>query len=186
MTRVYFVRHALPDFSVQDDLTRPLTEKGIADAKKVTGFLLEKQITKVFSSPYKRAVDTIKDFADKLNLYINIIDDFRERKIDDVWIEDFDSFAREQWNDFEYKLPRGESLNEVQKRNIAALHEILEENAGRNIVIGTHGAALSTIINYYDKKFGYSDFERIKHLMPFIVCIEFEGIKTKKIEEFIL
>ncbi len=186
MTKVYFVRHAQPDFSIIDDLTRPLTEKGTEDSKKVTEYLLDKQITKAFSSPYKRAVDTIKDFALKSNLDVNIIDDFRERKIDDGWIEDFNSFAKEQWNNFEYKLPRGESLNEVQKRNIAALHEILKENLYRNIVIGTHGTALSTIINYYDKNYGYSDFERIKQLMPYVVCIEFEDTTAKNIAEIIL
>ncbi len=186
MAKVYFVRHAQPDFSIIDDLTRPLTEKGIEDSKKVTEYLLDKQITKAFSSPYKRAVDTIKDFATKSNLEINIIDDFRERKIDDGWIEDFNSFAKEQWNNFEYKLPHGESLNEVQKRNIAALHQILKENLNRNIVIGTHGTALSTIINYYDKNYGYSGFERIKQLMPYVACVEFEGTTAKKITEFIL
>lgn len=34
MTTVYFVRHAQPDLSVHDDLTRPLTEKGLQDRKK--------------------------------------------------------------------------------------------------------------------------------------------------------
>ncbi|WIV11574.1 histidine phosphatase family protein [Proteiniborus sp. MB09-C3] len=186
MTRVYFVRHAQPDFSIQDDLLRPLTEKGIADSEKVTKFLLDKQITKIFSSPYKRAYDTIKSFAEKSNLNINIIDDFRERKIDDIWLEDFNSFAREQWNDFDYKREHGESLNEVQKRNISTLHEILEKNSDENIVIGTHGTALSTIINYYDRNFNYSCFERIKPLMPHIVYIDFEGTKAKIIKELIV
>lgn len=89
MTKVYFVRHAKPDFSVKDDLIRPLIEGAIEDCKKVTEFLSDKNITKIFSSPYKRSFDTIKDFAESVNLNINIIDDFRERKIDNVWIEDF-------------------------------------------------------------------------------------------------
>lgn len=186
MAKVYFVRHAQPDLSVQDDLTRPLTEKGIVDSKKVTEFLLDKKITKIFSSPYKRAYDTIKDFAEKSNLNITIIDDFRERKIDDVWIEDFNEFARKQWDDFDYKLERGESLNEVQKRNIKALQEILEKYPDDNIVIGTHGTALSTIINFYNKNFNYDDFERIKPLMPHIVYIDFEGLEAKEIKEYIL
>ncbi|SCG82419.1 phosphoglycerate mutase [Proteiniborus sp. DW1] len=186
MTKIYFVRHAQPDLSVQDDLLRPLTEKGIVDSKKVTEFLLDRGITKIFSSPYKRTYDTVKDFADKSNLDINIIEDFRERKIDDVWIEDFNTFAKEQWNNFDYKLERGESLNEVQKRNIAALLKIIKENPRENIVIGTHGTALSTIINYYDKNFDYSEFERIKPLMPHIVYINFEGDKATEMKEFIL
>lgn len=186
MTKIYFVRHAQPDFSVLDDLTRPLNEKGVDDTKKVTDFLLDKSITKVYSSPFKRAVDTIKDFADKLSLVIHIIEDFRERKIDDGWIEDFNSFAKNQWDDFEYRLPQGECLKEVQERNINALHKVIKENMDENIVIGTHGTALSTILNYYDKKFDYNDFKRIKNLMPFIVCIEFDGMNFVSAKEFIL
>ncbi|MFD3158313.1 histidine phosphatase family protein [Haloimpatiens sp. FM7330] len=186
MTKVYFVRHAKPDFSIHDDLTRPLNEEGIKDCKRVTEFLINKNINKVFSSPYKRAFDTVKDFAHKSNLEIDIIDDFRERAVSDGWIEDFNTFAQRQWEDFDYKLSNGESLNEVQKRNIAALHKILIENEDKNIVIGTHGTALSTIINYYDKNFDHSQFQRIKHLMPFIVCIDFQGTKAINIEEFII
>jgi len=194
MTKVYFVRHAHPDFSVQDDLTRPLSDRGQADVKKVTDFLISKDIHKVFSSPYKRAIDTVKDFAEKSNLEIHTVHDLRERKIDDVWIEDFNSFARQQWEDFEYKLSNGECLREVQERNIAALQEILKENKDKNIVIGTHGTALSTIINFYCESFKYDEFHRIKGFMPFVVCMEFEDVhyknleytQLKDIEEFII
>ncbi|MDV3426889.1 MAG: histidine phosphatase family protein [Bacillota bacterium] len=186
MTKVYFVRHALPDFNVHDNLLRPLTQEGTEDSKKVTEFLLNKNIAKVFSSPYKRAVDTIKDFTDRTGLKINIVEDFRERKIDSEWIEDFDKFSEKQWGDFQYKLSDGESLYQVQKRNIAALQRILKENLGENIVIGTHGTALSTIINYYDKNFDYKEFQRIRYYMPFIVCITFDGQAAVKIEEFLL
>lgn len=186
MTRVYFVRHAHPDFSVQDDLTRPLSDMGMVDVRKVTDFLMDKDIHRVFSSPYKRAVDTVKNFAEKVNLEIHTVHDLRERKIDDVWIEDFNSFARQQWEDFEYKLSNGECLREVQERNIDALQEILKENKDKNIVIGTHGTALSTIINFYNKNFKYEEFYRIKGFMPFVVCMEFEGMTIKNIEEFIV
>jgi len=186
MTKVYFVRHAIPDFSIKDDLIRPLTDEGINDCKKVTKFLSDKDITKAFSSPYKRSIDTIKDFAESLNLKINIIDDFRERKTDNVWIDDFNKFSKEQWIDFDYKSSEGESLNEVQNRNIKALMHILKENVYENMVIGSHGTALSTIINYFNKKFDYTEFERIKHLMPFIVCFTFDGKYVMNIEEFTL
>jgi 2,3-bisphosphoglycerate-dependent phosphoglycerate mutase len=186
MTKVYFVRHAKPDFSIKDDLVRPLSEDGINDCKKVTEFLLDKKITKAFSSPYKRAIDTIKDFTESVDLKIEIIDDFRERKVDNVWIEDFNKFAKDQWSDFNYKLSEGECLNEVQNRNINALMKVLKENTDENIVIGSHGTALSTIINYFNKAFGYTEFERIKNLMPFILCFTFDGQDVADIEEFVL
>ncbi len=64
MTTVYFVRHAAPNLHNHDDLTRELTEQGLQDRKQVTAFLRDKGIDVIFSSPYKRAVDTIKEFAD--------------------------------------------------------------------------------------------------------------------------
>ena len=184
ITKVYFVRHAKPNFQIQEDLIRPLTEEGIRDSRKITEFLKDKNITRIFSSPYKRAMDTIKDFAQNLNLNIEIIENFRERKIDNVWIEDFEGFCQKQWEDFDYKLSEGESLREVQNRNIKALQNILKEHENQNIVIGTHGAALSTILNHYNDKFEYSEFQRIKNYMPFIVCVDFLGQEVIKVEEF--
>ena len=83
---------------------------------------------------------------------------------------------------FDYKLDGGESLNEVQTRNITALKEVLRKYDGKNIAVGTHGTALSTIINYYDKSFGYEDFEKIKDVMPWIVAFEFDGEKCVSIK----
>ena len=39
--------------------------------------------------------------------------------------EDFDGFCRRQWADFSYCLPEGESLGQVQRRNVDALETAL-------------------------------------------------------------
>ena len=128
----------------------------------------------MLSSPFKRAVDTVADFAEKNGLPVIILDDFRERKIDSCWIEDYTAFSRRQWSDFSYKLSDGECLQEVQNRNISALIAVLTQYPGKNVVIGSHGTALSTVINYFDSSFGYSDFEKIKDVMPWIVEFVFD------------
>lgn len=79
MTTVYFIRHAEPNYNNHHDETRELTEKGLRDRKLVTDFLRDKRIDVVLSSPYKRSVDTVKDFADKFDHQIEIISDFREK-----------------------------------------------------------------------------------------------------------
>lgn len=40
----------------------------------------------------------------------------------------------------------------VQKRNMEALHDILADNADKEIVVGTHGTALSSILNCTDRE----------------------------------
>lgn len=188
MTTVYFVRHAEPDYNNHDDLTRPLTEKGKRDVELVNRFLENKEINIVLSSPFLRAIETVKGFSDLIKSEIIVLDDFRERRVDSCWIEDFNDFSMKQWNDFDYKLNDGECLREVQQRNIAALKQVLVEYENKNVVIGSHGTAISTIINYYDETYGYKEFTEIKKLMPWIVKFEFEseqcvGIEKIKLEK---
>ena len=174
MTTVFFVRHAQPNYHNHDDMLRELSPKGMEDRKRVTHFLSGKRIDVVLSSPYKRAVDTVRHFADAQGIPIETIEAFRERKVAGGWVEDFTSFAQRQWHDFSYKLPDGECLQEVQHRNICALQSVIKKYAGKNIVIGSHGTALSTIIHYYDNSFGYDDFCKIKDIMPWIVSFVFD------------
>ena len=173
MTTIYFVRHAKPDYQNHNDRLRELTEKGLEDSRSVTAFLSDKKIDLILSSPYRRAIDTIKNFADKNEMPILIVDDFRERKVDTAWIDDFESFCKSQWEDFNFKLPGGESLKEVQSRNIRALKKILQKYKGKNIVIGTHGTSLSTIIHYFNPAFGYENFQEIRNFMPWILQFDF-------------
>lgn len=184
MTTIYFIRHAEPNYNNHNDLSRELSPKGLKDRKLVTEYLKDKNIQVALSSPFKRAIDTIKDFTDGENLPIEIIDDFRERRVDSGWIEDFNAFAKAQWADFDYKLSDGECLREVQERNIAALKQVVKQYKDKNIIVGSHGTALSTIINFYRPDFGYEQFEEIRGLMPWIVLFEFEDEECKKIQQY--
>ncbi|MFC3927973.1 histidine phosphatase family protein [Streptococcus caprae] len=172
-TTVYFVRHAEPNYQNHDDAQRELTEKGLQVSIKVTEYLKDKGVHQIYSSPFKRAVDTIKHLSETLNLQIHQKEDFRERKIDNVWIEDFDSFVKQQWQNFAYKLKDGESLGEVQERQVRGLNELLVLHPNETIVVGSHGTALSTLINYYSPNFGLQEFQKIKSIFPFLVKFTF-------------
>lgn len=182
MTNIYFVRHAESDHRVHDDMSRPLTEKGLRDCSLVSDYLDAKEVSAVFSSPYKRAYDTVSEFARRKGLEIVCIDKFRERSIADAWIDDFASFSMRQWEDFNYKISTGESLREVQSRNIEALRDLLTAHPNETVVVGTHGTALSTIFNYFDGSFTYERFMEIVGLMPWIVKLVFDGDKCVSIE----
>lgn len=175
ITKVYFVRHAQPDFSVKDDRLRPLTERGLQASLKVTHAFEGHKLDRIFSSPYKRAYDTVLDLSRQRNLAIKTIEDFRERRVDSVWIDNFQEFSKKQWMDFDYKLNEGESLREVQQRNIAALKSLLIQHPGQSIAIGTHGTAMSTIFNHFNPKFGFNEFWSIVDKMPYISCLQFNG-----------
>lgn len=189
MTIIYYVRHAQSDHTVHDDLTRPLTEKGMRDRTLVSDYLEDKGVSAVVSSPYQRAHDTVAHFAQRKGLTVIHDDRLRERAITDGWIDDFTAFAERQWADFTYKLPGGESLDEVQRRNLEALHELLRAYPGQAIAVGTHGTALSTVVRRFDPSFTYESFRTVVGLMPWIVRLCFDGeifVSLSSIDPFAL
>ncbi len=184
MTNIYFVRHAQPEHAWDEDRTRPLSEEGLGDIKKVTEIFRNLQIDCCLSSPYKRSFDTIKESAKVLSIDIHTDERFRERE-KGLKGNEFGMFQK-RWNDFDFHEDGGESLNMVQKRNIEALFEVLNNNSGKNIIIGTHGTALSTILNYFESSYCCDDFLRIIDYMPYIIRLEFEGMNYIGKEELLI
>ncbi len=180
MTTVYFVRHCKPDSNFSDDRNRPLTDEGLADSQQVLEVLKDKNIDVFISSPYKRSYDTIKKAADYYGKTIITDERLRERKAGKG--SNNHEMFKKRWADFNFAEEDGESIGSVQKRNIEALNEILEKYQNKNIVIGTHGTAVSSIFNYYDSAFNAESFMKIIDLMPYIVKMEFDG-KTNVSEE---
>ena len=175
MTKIYFVRHAQPEHAWEDDRTRPLTGEGRRDSAIVFQFLKDKHIDAFYSSPYKRSMDTIADSADFFGKDIITDEDLREREKGENGNNH--GMFHKRWADHNYHEEGGESIAMVQKRNMRALTEILRDNIDKEVVVGTHGTALSTILNFYDKSFGCDDFLRIVDRMPYVIELDFEGDK---------
>lgn len=184
MTSVYFVRHAQPDYNWKDDRTRPLTEEGIADSEKVYEKLLNINLDRAVSSPYKRSIDTIKHCAESHNLKIVTDERFREREKGTNG-NNYGMFQK-RWSDFNYHEEGGESLNTVQSRNTEALFELLDNHKNEKILLGTHGTALSTILNFYDNTYNCESYLRMIDYMPYIIRLDFDGRTCINKEELLI
>jgi 2,3-bisphosphoglycerate-dependent phosphoglycerate mutase len=180
ITNIYFVRHANSSYT-PDEYSRPLSEKGLRDAEKVTELLSHKNITKIISSPYKRAIQTVEGTANYFGLPILLDEDFRERKLADSSIENFDGIILKYWENFNFSLPGCETGYAAQERGVQALKSVLNKYSGENIVIGTHGNIMVLIMNYYDKKHGYDFWNNLK--MPDIYKLSFEDSILVSVEQ---
>lgn len=175
MTRIYFVRHAQSDWRSGSDRERGLTAEGQEDAKIVLDFLRDKAVDAFWCSPYRRSLDTVREAAEHFGLPVRTDERLREREAAPGGNNR--ELFRRRWADFDWHEPGGESLRSVQARNIEALTEILESCPGQRVVIGTHGTALSTILNWYDPGYDCDAFLRIIDWMPFVVELDFEGTR---------
>lgn len=174
MTSIFFVRHALSDRTVKEGRIRPLTQEGWKDAQRLIPLFRDIVIDGIYSSPYRRAIDTVHPLAEDRHLDIVTDEDFRERKSDSKQTLGREELTRIQWKDFSYTLSDGECFQEVQERNIAALRRVLTQAQNQSVVIGTHGVALCTILHYYEP-LSDTECEDILLRMPYVVKLRFEG-----------
>lgn len=171
MTTIYFIRHseALKSNNIKnsDSLQAqnekwPLTENGEEIAKEKSKLEELKNFDVVFSSNYVRAIGTAKYFASNK---INIDERFGERKFGiNSWDELPTDFGERQFNDFNYRIENGESLNDVIKREEEALNDILKNYKEKKILIVGHSTALAALFSKwceinYDGPYTYNDKE---------------------------
>jgi 2,3-bisphosphoglycerate-dependent phosphoglycerate mutase len=90
ITDIYLVRHAHSTYT-PEELTRPLSNKGFEEAERVTELLVAENITHVVASPYKRAIQTVEGVANTLGLSITLDEGFKERKLAEGPVEDFEN-----------------------------------------------------------------------------------------------
>ncbi len=181
ITRIYFVRHAEPDHGWKDDRTRPLTPEGRADARVVADFFSAMDVDAVYCSPYERSLNTVRPTAEHHRLAVTIDERLRERRAGPD-SNNREMFAK-RWSDLHFHEPGGESIHEVQTRNMEAVTGIAGAHQGGTVVVGTHGTALSSILNYYDPGFGIDDFLRIIDFMPYIIRLDFNGQRLEGARE---
>lgn len=177
MLSIYFVRHAEPDHSWKEDATRPLTQQGTEDTLKVLDFFKDFTIDRFYCSPYIRSLDTISSTA--AYFQSPVIQDYRLREREKGPDGNQRGMIQLRWKNLNYHEPEGESIQQVQDRNMEVLGEILQEYGTKegdyHIVIGTHGTALSGILRYYDGTYNCDSFFRMVDWMPYIIRLDFQG-----------
>ena len=158
--KIYLIRHGesqandLGLFLGHGDLD--LTERGRAQAKKTADFLSELPIDAIFSSDLKRAYNTALESAKKLNLKVTKNQGLREIDCGDWDFVPFDELRvkyKESFGVWTNDLPNarcdgGESIEELQKRIVKTINEIVSENAGKNIAIFSHATSIRCFVGY--------------------------------------
>ena len=121
MTKLYLVRHALPQYQDTTDRHRALTPEGYRDSEEMSRELIDVSLDYAVSSPYARAVQTIERCAEGHNLLIYTDERLKERKSGPCG-NNLEGFRR-RWEDFDYCEEGGECLRDVQNRNIRAVSD---------------------------------------------------------------
>ncbi|MCR9242814.1 MAG: histidine phosphatase family protein [Rhodobiaceae bacterium] len=173
-TRLFLIRHAVaaphPDIAEPD---WPLTDAGRAQARDLAMLLGKEPIDAIWSSPYRRSVDTVAPLSDHLSRNVREHAGLRERCWSDAWLDSFLPHLERSFKEPDFKLPGGESAREALYRFEAALIEIAVVADGATIVIGTHGNVLSLFLRSLDPRVDFNFWKELPYASVF--RIEWDG-----------
>lgn len=179
MKTIYFVRHAEPDRTVEDEVKRPLSLKGQKQSEKLSEYFVNKRLKYIYCSPYVRTRQTANYISNKNNIPIFEVNALHERVISKKWIPtlNFTEYSYKQWKDRSYKISTGESLNEAFNRFKDAVEKIISStDENETVVIVTHATVISLFLNYIDSNFDWDSFCRISTPDVFKIIFNSENI----------
>jgi len=172
---LYLIRHGKASLE-GSERERGLTEEGHEHAKQITDILknLIPKINKIYSSPLNRAILTITPLSKHLDLEINIFEDLKEKITGDTSGKNLNELKQKMWNDFDSKLPGGESSNEATTRALSALNSIVDQlEEEQSAAVQCHGTLIALILHHFDTSFGFEEWKNMT--MPDIYKITYDN-----------
>ena len=161
MKKFILLRHCKAEMSGEDHL-RKLDSEGIVQSVSVCEKLekMVKKDVKIYSSPFIRAVETVKPLADKLKIDIIQSDELKEIKIGKSEKLTKHEIINEMWKDKEFKVDNGESQIEKFKSMEYFLNKMFDNSSNEDVIIVTHGNLLGIILKFYfNRPFGFDDWK---------------------------
>lgn len=158
-TTIYLIRHAHAVRTPEGK--RTLSDAGRAAAERLAALLARRPIVALYSSPSRRARQTLKPLARALGLEVIELEDLRERQLGNVPDAERDAAMAITWANPDYAFPGGESNATAQQRGITAIQTLAHRHAGQHIAVSTHGALLALILQRFDSSVNFAFQQRM-------------------------
>lgn len=172
MKTIYLIRHSAPFIDIdnyQDYLNVSFSEynknmilsvKGEENAKKLCNIEELKNIKEIYASNSFRAISTAKYISELNNIKIKLDDRINEREFGVDYLNELpDDYTKKSFDDKNFKVEGGESLNEVDKRFCDFIDELLSDDSSVAIVI--HGIMFLSYLQKISSSFNFdgNDFK---------------------------
>lgn len=131
---------------------RILSIEGEYESEKLAKSPIFGRVSAIYSSPYVMSMGTAKYLAKRQELDIIIKAEIGERVLGYLGDRKISMVREMQENDFDYKLSGGESLNEVRKRMLYFVNNVLENHEGKTVAVFTHNVAITCLLSEYCEK----------------------------------
>ncbi|WP_313801178.1 histidine phosphatase family protein [Cytobacillus sp.] len=157
--RIYLVRHCQAEGQPPES---QLTVEGIKQAEELATFLSLFKVDRIISSPYLRAVETIKPFSQKTMIEIETDERLAERLLSVSSMPDWFEKLKMTFSDMELKYEGGESSKEAMDRIVQVVNEWIGSDAQSSVIV-THGNLMALLLNFYNQTFGFDEWQQLSN-----------------------
>lgn len=165
-TLVYLIRHAETTWNaegrLQGTLNAPLSARGRLQVERIVEAMRPVALAAVYSSPLERALDTARPLAEAHDLRVRPVEGLREMNQGEWEGRLFEEAAAEasargrddqgarlavvRDSPAQSRLPGCESMEDVQRRAVAALADIAAGHPGETVAVVAHGGVNKCVL----------------------------------------
>ncbi len=194
VTTLYLVRHGETDYNRHNivqgrGVDAPLNEQGRRQAKALARRFASMPLEAIYTSPLQRAVAT----AEAVRLYHPEVPLYRMADLAEMdwghlegkpYAPPYDAQIRaiyERWRAgaYDYPVPGGESILDVQRRALRALETILTQHEGETVLVITHGRFLRVLLASVLPEYGLARMDALPHTNTAVNHLVYENGRFK-------
>jgi 2,3-bisphosphoglycerate-dependent phosphoglycerate mutase len=179
MKTIYIVRHANAEGQPKEAC---LTIEGKQQSEQLAQFFSLKPIDKIYSSPFLRAIETIRPLAESRNIFVIQDERLSERVLSNRNFADWKEKLKWSFEDFDLVFEGGESSQSGFERAVSIVEEVIR-NDDRQIVLVTHGNLMTLILRYFNEKVGINELFALTNPDVYEITIDEDRRNVKRIWE---
>lgn len=157
ITRLCIIRHGETDWNaekrIQGHLDVPLNDSGLKQAHSMAHCLAEGPFRVIYSSDLRRAWQTARIAAARLEIPLRPLEGLRERHsgvlegrtVEELSVDHPEAHARFLDRDPDYRFGDGECMRTFSRRVVTTVEKLVAAHAGETVLLVTHGGVLDVV-----------------------------------------
>ncbi|MYL32577.1 histidine phosphatase family protein [Pontibacillus yanchengensis] len=177
---LYVIRHCKAEGQAFDE---QLTDEGHKQAQQLRDLFSTVQVDRIISSPYTRALQSIKPLSGAKRVEIETDSRLEERRLSSKQLPDWLEKLESTFSNMDLAYEGGESSREATARVVQLMEECKADQNVESIIIVTHGNLMSLLLNHFSQDFGFEGWKKLSNPDVYVVQLGEDGTNVKRIWE---
>lgn len=177
MKKIYVIRHCQAEGQEAD---AKLTKLGEQQAAQLANFFKDIFVSRVISSPYTRAVETIQPLAYQKQIVIETDGRLKERVLSTSHLPDWMEKLEATFHDGTLTYGDGESSDEAARRIQNVVDEVLESES-ETVILITHGNLMSLLLGKFIRDFGFHEWKQLSNPDVYVLEVKHETTECRRV-----